>query len=226
MGTTTTTLSQTKNKRPKYGTATPTVAARLSTAERKPRQSDSAAAEQVANASSAATSGTSSARAAKRIAGAASLATDVSAKGSRLAPPDDLVKTEVSVATTASRMSSANPTTRRSGGGASGQPEDIVSGASSVGASRLPRRDDSTEDVRTAASVVMMPRSTDRHVLSGRTPRQLEVNATTARAEETASAKRRLLPVHRSGGKESLKAATDIPKTPRSSGRMSSRLKP
>ncbi|XP_075539722.1 uncharacterized protein LOC142574553 [Dermacentor variabilis] len=225
-GTTTTTLSQTKNKRQKYGTATPTVPARLSTAERKPRQSDRAAAEEAVNASSAATSGTSSARAAKRTAGAAGLATDVSAKGSRQAPPDDLVKAEVSVATTPSHISSANPTTRRSGGGASGQPDDIVSGASSVGASRLPRRDDCAEDVRTAASAVKMPRTTDRYVLSGRTPQQLEVNATAAPAEETASAKRRLLPVHKSGGKESLKAATDIPKTPRSSGRMWSRLKP
>ncbi|XP_065291564.1 mucin-22-like [Dermacentor albipictus] len=225
-GTSTTTLSQTKNKRQKRGTATPTVPARLSTAERKPRQSDRAAAEQAANESSAATSGMSSARAAKPIAGAGGLAADLSAKGSRQAPPGDLVKTEVSVATTASRVSSANPTTRRNGGGASGQPDDIVSGASSAGFSLLPRRDDSTEGVRTATSAVMMPQTTDRHVLGGRTPRQLEVNATAAQAEGTASAKRRLVPVHKTDGKECLRAATDIPKTARSSSRMSSRLQP
>ncbi|XP_065291566.1 mucin-22-like isoform X2 [Dermacentor albipictus] len=84
VGSTTTTLSQTKNKRQKRGTATPTVPARLSTAERKPRQSDRAAAEQAAYESNAATSGTSSARAAKRTEGAAGLAADVSTKGSRL----------------------------------------------------------------------------------------------------------------------------------------------
>lgn len=193
--------------------------------ERKPGQIDGADAGVVANESSAATSGTSNAMTAQQIDGAAALATDVSAKTLRQAPPDDLVDTEVSVATTASQRSSADPTKRGSRGGASGQPDDVINHASSVRAARVLRQNDATEDVHAAASEAEKRRSTDRHVFNGRTLQQLETNATATQAEGTATITSNLRSVQKTDGQERLKD-TGHPKTPKSTGRTSRRQKP
>ncbi|KAL3215448.1 hypothetical protein MRX96_034158 [Rhipicephalus microplus] len=221
----TTTSSKTKKKGKKRGTATPAPATppRPSTKGRKPQQSNRAVAERTTHESSAVSSGTSSAKFVQGRNNAAGPASEISSSmTSGQARPDDLMETEVSVATATSQWSKPDPT-RRGIEAAPQQPSSNIQGAFPWTSPRMPLECEATDNVHAAASTTATHLTTNRRVLEARTARPLEGLARAEQVQRPATVLTIPGTVRKTNAYENFKGR---PKAPESMGRAASHRKP